>query len=399
MSIANPQDREEFKQYVLTKLGAPVLEVNVADEQLDLCIQDAFQYFNERSHFNGTEQLNYRVKIEKTFEYLFKTATQEDVAQSQEPTIAREGMVKSLQLVNPGTQYPDPLQPYLAQPTSMFLDGSPYPGYGSQGPQGPQGAQGLTVDWGEKRTTTGGILDVQVHNTGYGYRVGDFVTLDGGNDDCILEVTEVMTESPLHGYITWESQRNYIVMPRDVVGVTNVLSFNASNSNEYATAGVIPGAALTNPFLIGGAGVGGGSTCPFGNTFDLISYYTLKQWLADLSFLMYPQVNFTFNQRTHRLFLNTNRIPTNNYMVMSCDVKPSPDTYPDLWDDLFMKRYTCALAKKQWGSNLIKYSQVNLPGGITMNGELIYQEGVREQQELETRFAMDYQDPVLDIVG
>ena len=57
MSIASPQNRIEFRQYVLTKLGAPVLQVNVADEQIDIAIEDAFQYFNERSHFLGTENL------------------------------------------------------------------------------------------------------------------------------------------------------------------------------------------------------------------------------------------------------------------------------------------------------------------------------------------------------
>ena len=55
MSVSKPQNREEFKQYILTRLGAPVLEVNVADEQMDVCIDDAFQYFNERNHFNGVE--------------------------------------------------------------------------------------------------------------------------------------------------------------------------------------------------------------------------------------------------------------------------------------------------------------------------------------------------------
>ena len=57
MSIARPQNRDEFRQYILTKLGAPVLQVNVSEEQIDIAIEDAFQYFNERSHFLGTERM------------------------------------------------------------------------------------------------------------------------------------------------------------------------------------------------------------------------------------------------------------------------------------------------------------------------------------------------------
>ena len=44
MSFASPQNRAELKAYIKTKLGAPVLEINVSDEQMDVAINDAFQY-------------------------------------------------------------------------------------------------------------------------------------------------------------------------------------------------------------------------------------------------------------------------------------------------------------------------------------------------------------------
>ena len=67
MSISSPQDRTEFKQYLLTKLGAPVIEINVADEQLDIVIDDAFQFFNERQHFYGTERMYLTTQITSQF--------------------------------------------------------------------------------------------------------------------------------------------------------------------------------------------------------------------------------------------------------------------------------------------------------------------------------------------
>ena len=86
-------------------------------------------------------------------------------------------------------------------------------------------------------------------------------------------------------------------------------------------------------------------------------------------------------------------------IAIECMVKPSPDVYPDLWNDLWLKKYATALVKSQWGRNLTKYSQVNLPGGITMNGDQILQQGREEVSALEERFAMDWADPVLDEVG
>ena len=50
--MAQPSTRQELIDYALRKLGAPVLEINVADEQIDDAVDDAFQLFHER-HFDG----------------------------------------------------------------------------------------------------------------------------------------------------------------------------------------------------------------------------------------------------------------------------------------------------------------------------------------------------------
>jgi hypothetical protein len=65
--MAQPTTRQEFTDYVLRQLGAPILEVNVADEQVQDLIDDAIQYFNER-HFDGVTQV-----------YLKYQVTQEDI--------------------------------------------------------------------------------------------------------------------------------------------------------------------------------------------------------------------------------------------------------------------------------------------------------------------------------
>ena len=58
MSIASPQNREELKAYIKTRLGAPVLQINVSDEQMDIAINDAFQYFNERQHYDARDRIS-----------------------------------------------------------------------------------------------------------------------------------------------------------------------------------------------------------------------------------------------------------------------------------------------------------------------------------------------------
>ena len=65
--MAKPTSKQELKDYCLRQLGAPVLEINVADEQVDDLLDDALQLFHER-HFDGVERM-----------YLKHQLTQDDI--------------------------------------------------------------------------------------------------------------------------------------------------------------------------------------------------------------------------------------------------------------------------------------------------------------------------------
>ncbi len=60
--MAKPTTRDELKDYCLRQLGAPVLEINVADEQVDDLLDDTIQFFNER-HFDGVEKTYLKYQI------------------------------------------------------------------------------------------------------------------------------------------------------------------------------------------------------------------------------------------------------------------------------------------------------------------------------------------------
>jgi hypothetical protein len=71
--MAQPSSRQELIDYCKRQLGAPVLEINVADEQIDDLVDDAIQYFQER-HFDGVGQV-----------YLKYQITQDDVNRGRAP--------------------------------------------------------------------------------------------------------------------------------------------------------------------------------------------------------------------------------------------------------------------------------------------------------------------------
>jgi len=60
--MAKPATRQQLIDYCLRKLGAPVLEINVDDDQIDDLVDDAIQLFNER-HFDGVERMYLKYEI------------------------------------------------------------------------------------------------------------------------------------------------------------------------------------------------------------------------------------------------------------------------------------------------------------------------------------------------
>ena len=128
----------------------------------------------------------------------------------------------------------------------------------------------------------------------------------------------------------------------------------------------------------------------------------MQQYLATLEFMMFPPISYNYNQRLKRLYINSdnfNGCGVGDYLMFECTVYPTPELYPEMWSDFWLKEYVVSLAKYQWGLNLSKYQNVQLPGGITMNGDQIKQEARQELQQMRDRFAMDAADPPLDLVG
>ena len=79
--MAKPASRAQLVDYCLRKLGAPVLEINLDDDQIDDLVDDAIQLFNER-HFDGVERM-----------YLKYELTQEDIDRGQAKNTEGVGIV------------------------------------------------------------------------------------------------------------------------------------------------------------------------------------------------------------------------------------------------------------------------------------------------------------------
>ena len=126
-----------------------------------------------------------------------------------------------------------------------------------------------------------------------------------------------------------------------------------------------------------------------------------KTYLEDINFLLTTQKQIRFNQRQDRLYIDVDwgNVASGDYIIMDCYRILNPSDYGRVWNDSFLKRYTTALVKRQWGQNLIKFAGVKLPGGVELNGRQIYDDAQKDLEVIREQMSNMYELPPLDMIG
>ena len=109
-----------------------------------------------------------------------------------------------------------------------------------------------------------------------------------------------------------------------------------------------------------------------------------------------------FNKNMNRLYVSMDwktDVSAGDFMVVECYRILDPNTFTDVYNDMFLKEYATALLKRQWGINLKKFEGVQLPGGVTLNGQKIYDEAIEEIRQLRIDADLRYQLPVEFFTG
>ena len=207
--------------------------------------------------------------------------------------------------------------------------------------------------------------------------------------DSTLGITTTTTTSTVGLSTTFdlEENNNYIQMPPSVIGVNQI--FKVRSDTVYDGLFNIRYQLFLNDLYAFGS-------------IDLLQYSMVQTKLEDITFLLNPNVRYRFNIRQDRLYIDIDwgaAVKVGDYLVIDCFRILDPDDFTKVYNDQFLKRYFTALCKKQWGMNLIKFQGVQLPGGIQLNGRQIYDDGVREIDEIRAKMATDYEMPPLDMIG
>lgn len=306
MAVAS---REQLKQYALRALGAPVLEINVENSQLEDRLDEALEYWN-LYHYEGVEQMYMKQKINASF---------------LQVTGASSIPVISLKLIN------------------------------QQG-----GTCEVISQWDKPSTLTEWtVKNVQGDWSVVGSQIKNVENQSGP----VLGLVASMTLG--------EYDKKYVTVPDYVYGVTKILNIGQASSSK-------------NIFDLQ-------YQLRLNDLYDLtatsiVYYKTVMGHLAMLDLELNGHPLYRFNRLQNKLSLDVNwqtDVLIGDYILIQGYRAVDPSTFTKVFNEPWLKHYVTALFKRQWAVNIKKFSGLQLPGGVTLDGDKLYAEATKEIDDLE----------------
>jgi len=119
---------------------------------------------------------------------------------------------------------------------------------------------------------------------------------------------------------------------------------------------------------------------------SLIYYKQVMSHIALLDLELNGHPIYRFNRMQGRLFLDINwgaDIAMGEFIVIECYRALDPVEWGKVWNEPWLKKYTSALIKRQWATNIKKFKGISLPGGVTLDGNALFDEANNEISQLE----------------
>lgn len=327
ISSKNLDSRADLIKWCLRKLGAPVIDINIDEDQIEDRVDEALRYFRDY-HFDGVERIYLRHQI---------TAS---VMELESPC--------SVDIIRGATT----LTGQVSGATAVAFD--------------------KTVDG----------MKIRFRLTGTErFAKGETVFINDSTSDTV-EILNTET-SLIYGDI----DNQYIPIGTKVLSITNIIP------QERATIGGNLGGmfdfqyqfALNNMFNLAST--------------DLVTYDIYQRYMSQWEFMFRGAKGIRFNRKTDRVELDIQDYVVDRWIVLECWSALDPAIFTEIYSDEFVREYACALIKMQWGTNMKKFSGISLPGGVTLNGQQIYDEAKQELDVLRERVRKEFELPPDFIVG
>jgi hypothetical protein len=184
----------------------------------------------------------------------------------------------------------------------------------------------------------------------------------------------------------------YITIPSEIVSVVQLVY----DGNDLLRGGFGTNLWHAMKDIAYDIGFGTGA-CKYGTAW----FHSMMNYISQLKFTFHVNHSIEFQYRNHRIYINGawedfeagKMIAFEAYRVID------PETTADIWADRSLQEYATCLIGCQWGANLSKFDNVELPGGLTLDGDKIYDRYNDWKERLEEEFSLKWEEPVDFIVG
>ncbi len=252
----------------------------------------------------------------------------------------------------------------------------------------------LTIDNGGIGYTNGDVLTFS--NTGAGRDAEGTVTTDANGTITSLDYTNgrdfanpptvgVTTSTGSNASITAQLG-GFIPIPDNIIGITGIfdVGITSSSSNLFNWKYQM---ILSDLYMF--------------ENLNIVPYYIAMQNISLIQEVLVGKQPLRFNQYTNKLFIDMDWTIVNEgtFIVVEAYAIIDAATYSEVWRNRWLQQYATCLLKMQWGNNLKKYTGMPLVGGITFNGQQIYDEAVAEEKELMYELRNTYSLPQGMYVG
>jgi len=183
--------------------------------------------------------------------------------------------------------------------------------------------------------------------------------------------------------------KGYITLPDNVLRVEKVLPIRSQGLRD-GFFGIEYQLRLRDIFDLRHAG-------------SLSNFVMTKQYLGFLDDTLNGRNLVEFSRRKNRLEIHMDwdrEVAVGMFIVMVVNIAIDPDNDDgEAYNDSWLKRYATALLKRQWGSNLSKFPDIEMLGGVTFNVSAIVSEADAEIEKLEQELEDRYTEPPGFFIG
>lgn len=131
-------------------------------------------------------------------------------------------------------------------------------------------------------------------------------------------------------------------------------------------------------------------------------YVMAMRHIETLEEIFIGEVPIRFNRHNNLLRCDLDwqaDVKVGSWVIADAYKVMNPSVYADVWTDPWLKKYATALIKQQWGNNLKKFEGMQLPGGVTFNGQKIWEEASEEIEKLDAEVINSFSLPVMDMMN